>query len=235
MEMLTMAFLIGLLGNLHCIGMCGPIALIIPLSTTNRLGRLVGTMIYNSGRVLSYMSIGFLFGLFGTGLRMADMLQWTSITIGLILILSVIAPAFLSRVNPFTSITSSFGQSITKRLTRQFNDGSNASLFTIGLFNGLLPCGMVMTAGLASVPFGGVIDSIIFMLFFGLGTLPVMTILPMISHKISASVRTRMQRFVPYLLFLFGLLFIVRGLNLGIPYLSPKISGDKTEIMCGEK
>ncbi len=233
MEMLTLAFFLGLMGNLHCIGMCGPIALLIPVDRNSVFKRFAGTVVYNSGRILSYMSIGFFFGLFGTGIRLARMTQWASIVIGALLILSAIAPSRLQKVNPFYGIIHSFSQGISKKLSEQFKLGDFSSLFTIGILNGFLPCGMVLTAGLASVPFGGVLDSVIFMLFFGLGTLPVLTILPMISQKINRAIRSRLQRLIPYLLILFGILFIMRGLNLGIPYLSPKLSGTKTEIQCG--
>lgn len=233
MEMLTIAFLLGLMGNIHCIGMCGPIALILPVQSTSTMGRFARTLIYNTGRILSYSGIGFFLGILGTGLKLAKMLQWSSITIGSLLILYVIAPHLLNKYNPFTSTSASFNGWLTRLIGRRLQDNSFPSLFYMGLLNGLLPCGMVLTAGLASIPWGGITDSILFMIFFGLGTLPVMVILPMISHTITTPVRKKLQRAVPILIFAFGVLFILRGLNLGIPYLSPKLSGDKTEIQCG--
>lgn len=76
-----------------------------------------------------------------------------------------------------------------------------------------------------------VFSSAAFMLFFGLGTLPVMMILPWVATYISSNVRIRLNKIIPYTLLVFGLLLILRGSNLGIPYLSPQVATEQPALI----
>ncbi len=107
---------------------------------------------------------------------------------------------------------------------------SNTSLLMLGFLNGLLPCGLVYTAMLGSILYGSVASGALFMLLFGLGTFPMMFALPYFSSSISNALRTKMTKAIPYVMVLFGILFILRGLNLDIPYISPPLSEDGTEV-----
>ena len=90
--MLYSAFLFGLISSLHCIGMCGPIALMLPVDRTNQAKKVTQIMIYHLGRISAYATIGFIFGLVGKGFFMAGIQQQLSVIIGIVMILIVIIP-----------------------------------------------------------------------------------------------------------------------------------------------
>ena len=89
MELWT-AFSIGLLGSLHCIGMCGPIAFALPLNRQNNFQASLGGLTYNLGRLLTYFLLGSLFGVLGFGFALAGAQQWISIVVGVFMISTVI-------------------------------------------------------------------------------------------------------------------------------------------------
>src|SRR5210317_413309 len=90
--MLWSALIFGLLGSFHCIGMCGPIAFVLPIPKGNKSKSFFGTSLYHIGRILSYSLIGLLFGLLGKGLYLAGFQQRLSILIGIIMILIILIP-----------------------------------------------------------------------------------------------------------------------------------------------
>jgi sulfite exporter TauE/SafE len=69
---------------------------------------------------------------------------------------------------------------------------------------------------------GNALTSTIFMAMFGLGTLPLLFAVTILGNFISVPIRNKINSFLPILIVIIGILFILRGLNLGIPYLSPK-------------
>lgn len=230
MDLITTAFIMGLAGSFHCVGMCGPIAFALPLNRANNITKAVGILFYNTGRIATYVILGILLGLFGTGLKLAGILQQVSITIGIIIILSVMVPRVMKKIN-FTSLYYlKFNNWLKAKLGKYLVKKSNFSLLVLGLLNGLLPCGIVWIAMVGSIAYGSVFSGAQFMLFFGLGTFPMMFLLPYFSSSISEAIRTKMTRLIPYVMIVFGLLFILRGLNLDIPYLSPPLSDDGTEV-----
>ena len=235
MELMIAAITLGIVSNLHCIGMCGPIALVLPIDRTGKWMRLFGVLSYNSGRIFSYVTLGGLFGLFGAGIRIAGLMQLTSIVLGISLLLYVFLNNGWFRKRGVVKWYDRLGTRMGNALGQLLTGTKNPPLFVIGGLNGLLPCGMTLTAAFASVPFGGVIQSMSFMLFFGLGTLPIMISLPIFSHMISSDQRIKFKKVVPIVIAVFGILFILRGLNLGIDYISPDLSKDRAPMeQCGE-
>jgi len=224
MDLIITAFTLGLISNLHCLGMCGPIALVLPIHKKPFFIRLIGIALYNTGRISTYLFIGLIFGLFGQGISAALTQQFVSISLGTIIILSVIFPRKItSKLNPSASMGRAYNY-LKIRLGKLLHNYSLYNLFLIGLFNGLLPCGMVYAAVGGSIASGSLINGTLFMLFFGLGTLPIMFFIPLFPNLIPNSVRNKFKSLLPFFLVLMGLLFILRGLNLNIPYLSPKIN-----------
>jgi len=215
------ALTLGLLGSFHCVGMCGPIALAIPLKTDSWLLRILGGIIYNLGRAITYAIMGAIFGLLGQGLVMSGFQQWVSIIMGAIMIVSVLAPSLYK--NRFNSEKLVFGfvGKLKVSLRKLFTQSSHASLFLIGLLNGLLPCGLVYFAIAGAIATGSSLSGSLFMFVFGLGTLPMLLAVSLIGNLISLELRKRMTRVIPYAIVFIGVLFILRGLSLGIPYLSP--------------
>lgn len=212
---------IGLIGSFHCIGMCGPIVVALPLKKHNLISKISGAVLYNSGRVITYSILGILFGLLGQGIHMAGFQQWTSILLGVAMIISVLFPFFFREKITIGNLFTGFSARLITRLRKLFTDRSYFSLLMIGLLNGLLPCGLVYVAIAGAIGSGTVLSGAIFMMLFGIGTIPLLLVATLASDAIGQRVRSKMQKVVPYFVFLIGVLFILRGMSLGIPFVSP--------------
>jgi sulfite exporter TauE/SafE len=215
------ALTLGLLGSFHCVGMCGPIALAIPLKTDSWLARIFGGVLYNLGRAITYAVMGAVFGLLGRGLVMSGFQQWVSIIMGAIMILSVITPSiYKNRFNADKGVFSFVGK-LKMSLGKLFAQRSYGSLLMIGLLNGLLPCGLVYFAIAGAIATGSSASGSLFMFIFGLGTLPMLLAISLLGNMITLELRKKITKLIPYAIVFIGVLFILRGLSLGIPYLSP--------------
>jgi hypothetical protein len=212
---------IGLIGSFHCIGMCGPIVVALPLKKHNLISKITGAILYNSGRVLTYSVIGILFGLLGRGISLAGFQQWTSVLLGIAMIISVLFPFLFREKITIGSLFSGFAARLIVRLKKLFTDRSYSSLLMIGILNGLLPCGLVYVAIAGAISSGTVLTGALFMMLFGIGTIPLLLLATLASDAIGQRIRSKMQRVVPYFVFMLGVLFILRGMSLGIPFVSP--------------
>ncbi len=220
-ELYSLALLTGLLGSLHCIGMCGPIAIALPLGQQSWWYRTLGGLTYNLGRTLTYGLIGAVFGLLGKGIEMAGLQQWASIIIGVVMILSVLFPVLFRGKDRLEQLLTGYAGKLTGKFRSLFAAGSIRSLFLIGLLNGLLPCGLVYVAIAGAINTNSLVGGIIYMFIFGLGTIPVMLAIPLLGHLIGSGFRKRFRGVLAAFIVFLGVLFILRGLSLGIPYLSP--------------
>ena len=219
--MLYTALVLGLLGSFHCIGMCGPIAFVLPVDKKSHSRAFAGSFLYHFGRLLSYGLIGVLFGLLGRGLYLAGFQQRLSILIGIVMILLVLIPTrHLNRFALSRPLYRFIG-TVKSKLGLYLKKSSYKALFLIGFFNGFLPCGLVYMALLGSVSTGNAIDGALYMVVFGLGTVPLMTAAIYLGNFFKVSVRNRIQRAIPIFVVIIGVLFILRGMGLGIPYISP--------------
>lgn len=223
--MLLEGFLIGLLGSLHCIGMCGPIALLIPTSKNPAL-KFIQIITYNLGRVLTYSLFGLVFGLLGETFRLAEIQQYTSVIIGVVLIVVIVMSFFYNKnsENKLNKAVMRLFNPIKKQLGKLLGE-DRKNLLAIGILNGFLPCGLIYFALAGSLTTSSVQNSVLFMALFGLGTLPVMMFFMYFKSFINAKINVK--RFIPYMLLVMGFLLVLRGMNLGIPYVSPKVT--KTE------
>ena len=212
----------GLIGSLHCIGMCGPIAVALPLGTKSWGFKSLGTISYNIGRTITYGVLGALFGLLGQGIQLAGLQQWASILIGVVMIVSVIFPAvFRSRFNP-DRIFTGYAARLIGKFRQLFRRSTLSNLFLIGLLNGLLPCGLVYVAIAGAIAMNTVAGGTIYMLIFGLGTIPVMMAISLAGNLVGTGIRRKLKGTVSVFIVILGILFVLRGLSLGIPYISPK-------------
>ena len=230
MELIT-AFMIGLVGSLHCLGMCGPIAVAIPLHKHNWPLKIAGGLLYNIGRTITYGIIGGIFGLLGLGIALAGFQQWASIGLGIIMITSVLFPVvFREKIN-FDRIFTGYASRLIGRFRNLFKNHSLQSLLFIGILNGLLPCGLVYMALAGAINTNDVLMGIVFMVLFGLGTTPALLILALAGNVLSAGLRRKVSKVVPVFIVILGIIFILRGLSLGIPYISPP--AEKLELKQG--
>lgn len=219
--MLYSALILGLISSLHCVGMCGPIAMMLPVDHQNDVKKITQIITYHLGRLTAYSIIGLIFGLLGRGFFLAGMQQKMSIFIGIAMILIVLIPEKIVARYNFSKPVYKVISKVKSALGSQFKKKSYKSLFTIGLLNGFLPCGMVYVAlfGAAAMQSAGF--GVLYMLLYGLGTIPLMTLVVYINSLIKLPFRNKIQKAIPYAAIIIGVLFILRGLGLGIPYLSP--------------
>lgn len=233
MEIWT-GFVIGLLGSVHCIGMCGPIVLALPSTSNSNWVVLLTRLLYNFGRVLTYAFLGAVFGLFGSRLNLIGLQQNASILIGVIILIAVLMPAKYKNYLTRTKIYQSFNSIIRSSFARLMSRKANSSFLLFGIVNGFLPCGFVYVAIGGAVATESVLSGTLFMALFGLGTLPIMLAASILGKHINASLRSKINRIMPVLAVILAIIFILRGLNLGIPYLSPKLFTTQvnSEVIC---
>lgn len=228
------ALLLGLVGSLHCAGMCGPIAIALPLSNESWLARISGGLLYNAGRTITYGVLGAFFGLAGMGLALGGMQQWISIILGVVMILAVLIPRLGAAGKKIYTLTDSVTGLLKKPFIKLFKVRTYRSLFIIGLLNGFLPCGLVYIALAGALVMSQVHEGALYMVFFGIGTIPMMLAISLAGNVLSNKLRQKLSKVIPIFIVLLGILFILRGLNLGIPYISPKLSqeGKKATMEC---
>ena len=216
------AFIVGLVGSAHCAGMCGPIALALPLKSDSWITRISGGLIYNIGRIITYMLLGAIFGLLGKGLHMAGFQLWASVVIGILMIALVVVPLIFKKMPSLNNVFERYSERLLGGFRNMFRKGGVLSLLGIGLLNGILPCGLVYVAVAGAINTGDVLSAMIYMALFGAGTIPVMLAVSLAGTMISLKLRIFVHKLSPYVIVLLGVLFILRGLSLGIPYVSPK-------------
>jgi sulfite exporter TauE/SafE len=214
------AFILGLVGSLHCAGMCGPLALALPVTGSTTSGYLAGRAAYNLGRIVTYCLLGLVFGLVGRTLALAGIQRWVSIALGVALLAGLFSSRKLGLWSPVTSLV----ESLKGRMSALLRRRSLSSLAVLGLFNGLLPCGLVYVACAAAVTTGGIIAGAQYMAAFGVGTVPMMLAISLSGKLIPISLRLQLRRAIPVSVFVLATLLILRGMSLGIPYVSPDLS-----------
>ncbi|MDO9593608.1 MAG: sulfite exporter TauE/SafE family protein [Lutibacter sp.] len=219
--MLWTALIFGLAGGFHCIGMCGPIAFIIPVNRESKTSLVFQTFLYHFGRILSYSIIGLLFGFVGKGLYLAGFQQRLSILMGVIMIVTILTPVSVFNKYNFSKPLYKIIGKVKYNLGIYLNKKTNKALFSIGFFNGFLPCGLVYIAVIGSISTGSPVQGALYMALFGVGTIPMMTAAVLLGNFVSVSLRAKFQKIIPVFVIIIGLLFILRGLGLGIPYFSP--------------
>ena len=221
------ALVMGAIGSLHCVGMCGPLALSLPVISVQPSTKMLSTLLYNLGRVVTYTILGAIVGVVGASFALAGFQQALSIIAGSLIILYLLWPRskWLLAGN---SKVQQFFQAIRNNLGKLFSRKNYQSVFFIGLLNGLLPCGLVYMAIAGAVSTASVYKSSLFMAAFGLGTLPMMWSVAFFGSVINLKTRMSIRKAYPYLLFIMACFLIIRGMGLGIPYLSPDLNVTET-------
>lgn len=201
--------------------MCGPIAFSLGISPKNKFGFTTKNLTYQFGRVTTYTTLGAILGLIGFGVSFAGMQQPLSIAVGVMMILMALLPKNLGSDNlgykPFANLMLKLKMALGKLIRKR----NYSSLYFTGLLNGLLPCGAVYAALTGSIAMGSVAGGAAFMFMFGLGTIPLMFAAVMMGNVITLQTRQKIVKFLPVFMVILGVLFILRGLDLGIPFISP--------------
>lgn len=229
------AFLVGLLGSMHCIGMCGPIAIALPVPASSNISFFTGRILYNLGRVVSYAILGLMFGLVGERVALAGVQQTVSIALGVIIIIAILLPQKYKNYFIQHRAVQWAMVPIKKNIGILFKKGTFSAMFLIGILNGFLPCGLVYVALAGAIASGDAISGLAVMILFGFGTVPAMFAATVFGKYINIGIRTKLRKATPYLAIILAIIFIMRGMNLGIPYLSPKLAVQNvisSEVKC---
>jgi sulfite exporter TauE/SafE len=225
------AFTLGILGSLHCIGMCGPLVMSMPFQKVREGSIYVATINYHLGKTLTYSLFGMLAGGIGQGFAFFEWQQILSISAGIILLLITFFPFLKKNMSAPKSIQQGF----SRLYSLAVDQTALKYFFAFGFLNGFLPCGLVFTAIAGASVTATPLKGLLFMLFFGLGTIPSLTSVILFQQKIGASVKKYLFRSSYYISILIGVLLVLRGLNLGIPYVSPNVNTNTQEIDCCHK
>ena len=216
------AFILGLVGSLHCAGMCGPLALALPAAGNTTPGYVLGRLAYNMGRLVTYSLLGIVFGLAGRTFLLAGLQRWVSIGLGVALLIGLFASRKLALWRPITL----FVEQLKSRMSGLLRRRSLASLAALGLLNGLLPCGLVYVACAGATATGGILAGASYMAAFGAGTVPMMLTISLFGKLVPISLRLQLRKAIPVCVFLLATLLILRGMFLDIPYLSPDLTNN---------
>lgn len=221
------AFILGLVSSLHCLGMCGPLAMMVPGAKPadgNHHLRSIGLpLLYNLGRAGTYAMFGLIFGLVGRGFAWFGWQQKISIALGIIILVSVLVPGLVKHSHPVNLAVQHIMSKLRNAMSRLLFRRKPGSVFAFGMLNGLLPCGMVYMALAGAIATGDALNGAGFMFSFGLGTLPAMWSVSIFSGLIRQELRIKARKIYPAVMAFIAILLILRGLNLDIPYISPAL------------
>lgn len=200
--LLISAFLMGIFGSGHCLGMCGGIASLAGYTTSSEksaLNNSVRILLFNSGRISSYVAIAILLSTLLKSMASIDGLHWLGnafqILAAFLLILTGLHLAGWLKVLDFIERK---GQPIWKAImpfAQKFIPITHYHhAFFLGIFWGWLPCGLLYSAlsfsALAPTP----LQSGLAMLCFGLGTLPSMFSIAQISSVLKNWLQKKIVR-----------------------------------------
>lgn len=232
LPVIVAGLILGGLSSFHCVGMCGPLAFSLPVTHMPRHRQILSVTVYNSGRMLTYVLLGLIFGYAGRNLQLAGLQQTFSITTGIIML--VLALLYFS--NNYTAqpkMINLLQRGINNVMSYALQLKSVRGFGLLGLANGLLPCGMVYLALAGAVNTGSVENSMLFMGMFGLGTFPAMMVIGLVGFRLKLSLRQKIRNLVPYVMSVMGILLVLRGMNLGIPFISPVLfNGTPDPVIC---
>jgi len=213
-QLIIAAFTMGLLGSFHCVGMCGPLALSLPLNNDSLWSKFSGGLLYNAGRITTYSLLGLAVGLIGHSIALAGFQKALSISSGIIIILVAAGSLVHTKINFLNKYVVRFTSAIKNRFKKYFARKSWTTLFMIGTVNGLLPCGFVYLALAAAIGAGNVIGSTTYMAQFGLGTLPMMLFISLSGNFFGLKFNRFINKATPYVAMAVAALLIVRGINM---------------------
>ncbi len=209
------AFVLGLLSSLHCVGMCGPIAMAVPSKSRHTGDVLLGSLLYNVGRLLTYMVLGLGVGIIGRVVSIDPMQQGLAIGAGVILIVIAFVPAVSKRVTWLEQRWGKLVKPVQRMLVFQFKRKHvyDAQLF-IGILNGFLPCTTVIIALGVALSFGGWQESAVFMFFYALGTWPLMIVVQFGAKHLPQTWQLKAKKLWPYGMACVGVLLLLRGMDI---------------------
>lgn len=221
---------LGIISSAHCIGMCGPLSMALPVTNLSPAKKWFALFSYNVGRIITYSAMGLLFGLMGRKIYLAGFQQKFSIVLGVAVILLVIQ-YYVFRKNNQPAFIKNIYQPVQQWIFKLWSNPAKANYLLLGMANGLLPCAMVYIAIAGALSTSDVSNAVVFMAMFGAGTLPAMMVFTYAGSFLKVSARNTIKKAMPFLFAAMALLLILRGMNLGIPFISPVMESGPKEVM----
>ena len=225
------AVTIGLMGSLHCVGMCGPIAMAVPLNNHGQGYRILGSFNYLLGKAITYSLLGLFSGTFAKMIELTGFQRYMSLFTGVLILLIFMLQKFGNGIFGLERLNYQWVALLKQQFNKFLKEKNLLSAFLIGLVNGVLPCGLVYIALAGAVGAGGLSQSMFYMFLFGFATMPLMFVLIIFKGKLSSSYKGLFQKISPAFTIILAALLIIRGLNLGIPYFSPKVNSVKQKVI----
>jgi sulfite exporter TauE/SafE len=212
-----LALTMGFMSSFHCIGMCGPIAMALPVQGGNRWRQFTALIVYNSGRILTYAAQGAVIGLFGASVAFMGYLKYLSIFAGALMLAYIIWPKRLNAAMHVPLFWQKTVGRIRSNMSKMIRNNHLKGRLILGLLNGLLPCGLVYLALISSVATGSFTDGAIYMLLFGLGTFPAMMVVGIFKNTLTPALRGRIHSIIPIFVAIAGIWLILRGVYVEVP------------------
>lgn len=207
--MLSAGFILGLSGSLHCAGMCGPLCFILVGKDDKK--NTLGLILYNVARILVYTLFGVLVGLLGQNLAFTSYFPYVVFSVAIILFWVGVFGLFKGNLLDRIPVSDKI-MSLLRRWFKPFFAKRNwAGYIGMGVFNALIPCGLLYTALLSSLSFDKVWASASFMFMFGLGTAPAMLSSQYIAKFIKNESFKWLKYAMPILLIIMSLFLIYRS------------------------
>ena len=208
----------GLIGSMHCAGMCGPIAISLPYRVGMQTNEetFFKILVYNLGRIITYAFFGFLFGIVGKSFFTMGIQKWFLITLAVLLIIIAIFSIDIETKALKIPAIGKFNKKVKELLAKSLKNATVKSFLYIGILNGFLPCGLVYMAIVAAIATGGVLNSVLYMILFGIGTMPMMMALGYGGHLLSTRFRTFLRKLYPVFMIIFAILFLMRAFKINM-------------------
>ncbi len=216
-------FILGFAGSLHCIGMCGPIVLALPWQSKSGLKVLLKRILYFLSKSTSYLFLGIITGLIGDTFRFFGAQQSLSIMSGTVMLILGLVSLFRFTLTQRITFFDKFFIKLRSLFSSFLQTERISSFLVVGFLNGLLPCGFVYIGLGTALSGNSVIESGLFMFLFGLGTIPALLVVALLPSVLKSRWKIPTAKLAPILSIVFALMLILRGLNLGIPFVSPKM------------
>jgi uncharacterized protein len=222
------ALVMGLAGSMHCLGMCGPIFMATSSFYGNSKQYILPFIYHHLGKLFSYAVIGLLMGIIGKGASLLWFQNRIMFICGLVLIAMAVGSILKWKgLNGFNSwISRTMGKALKK---------SGAFAIVVGILNGLVPCGLVYAAAVGALATQSYSGGMLFMFVFGLGTIPALGLAGFSRWLIPFHMFKNLGVWKRIPILILGIWLLLKGLGLGIPYISPDLGSHKPEANCCKK
>ena len=212
--------ILGLGSSLHCVGMCGPLSLAM-VGNSGSSWRLTLQMAqYHLGRILTYASLGLIAGTLGLGMQVAGIQQIVAMSAGALLITAAFAPFLVERYIYKIPIINTGVRLLSKQFGKLKNPNSFGGRLLAGALHGFMPCGMVYLALAGAISTYTPAMGSLFMLTFGLGTIPSLLAFGLSGQAVLRNHRSLFKYGQAALLFISGSLLLWKGIKMDLSILS---------------